>query len=165
MRYLICVFLFAGSAAAAQRVTLDSLDVLAGNAGSTTAVDLPQDMLSLAGPFLGEGSEEAVARELLANIEGMYVRVFEDLVYSGSDLDAVRAQLVGTGWTRMVTVDEDEDEIGIWMYRDGDAVTGMFILVAEPDEVVAVNIVGRLDPEDLAALGGRFGVPALDFLQ
>jgi hypothetical protein len=48
------------------------------------------------------------------------------------------------------------------MYRENEVVTGMFALVAEENEIVAVNVVGNLNPEDLARLSRQFGVPDLN---
>ena len=41
--------------------------------------------------------------------------------------------------------------------------TGVAILCAEPKELTIVNIVGTLDLDRLADLGGDFGIPRLEF--
>ena len=100
----------------------------------------------------------------LSGEEGVYVRVLEDVSYSIDQLMAVEVQLRSENWNRLVNIDEgpDGDQVGVWLYREAEAITGMFVLVAEPDEIVAVNIIGQLDPMDLAILGARFGLPFPD---
>jgi hypothetical protein len=36
------------------------------------------------------------------------------------------------------------------------------VIAAEPRELTIVNIIGTLDPEKLADLGGEFGIPRLE---
>jgi hypothetical protein len=40
--------------------------------------------------------------------------------------------------------------------------TGLAILVSQPKELTVVNIVGSVDLNSLADLGGHFGVPKLE---
>jgi hypothetical protein len=46
--------------------------------------------------------------------------------------------------------------------KQGDAIAGMAVLVAESRELTVVNIVGPIDIEKLSQLEGHFGIPAPD---
>ena len=54
------------------------------------------------------------------------------------------------------------DNADVFLKTGGDKVTGLAVLVAEPKELTIVSIIGTIDPEDVRALGGRFGIPSLD---
>lgn len=167
MRYVVTtltmvtmVMMGAVLTANAQRVGLETFDALAEQAGSKIQFDLPQSMLAFAVPFLGEDDLNGIAHDLVQRIEGVYVRVLEDVDYSGDQLGGVERQLEADNWNRLVNIDEgpDGDQVGVWLYREEETITGVFVLVAEPDEIVAVNMVGELDPTDLAMLGEQFGI-------
>jgi Domain of unknown function (DUF4252) len=124
-------------------------------------VDLPQNMLALAVPFLESNDAlNGVAHDLVEKLEGVYVRVLEDVTYSFDELGVVERQLELGNWNPLVHIDEgpDGDKVGVWLFREEELIKGMFVLVAEPDEIVAVNMVGEIDPADLAMLGAQFGV-------
>ena len=50
----------------------------------------------------------------------------------------------------------------IYVRAVGDAVTGLVVLCAEPRELTIVNIVGKIDLDELSELGGNLGVPKID---
>jgi Domain of unknown function (DUF4252) len=82
-----------------------------------------------------------------------------------SDLDEVRAQLRGPGWSRMVEVQSrNEDNVEVYAKLEGGEVTGMVVLAAEPKELSIVQIDGPIRPEDIASLSGRVGMPNMHFL-
>jgi len=85
------------------------------------------------------------------------------IVGTQADADAVRNQLKGPEWSRVMgfksTGDNETAEIHI--RTENKKVTGVAILVTEPREFTVVNISGNIDLEHLADLGGHFGVPRL----
>src|SRR5215207_5841386 len=81
-------------------------------------------MLRLAEKFLSDKeADEAKAKRILRGLSNVYVRVFEfdrPGVYSMSDLDEVRAQLRGPGWSRMVEVQSrNEDNVEVYAKLEG----------------------------------------------
>ena len=161
---LAAVVLLAPQAAYAQRLQLDSLDRLAKLASETVNMDIDSSMLGLASGFIKGQGNDAQIKQLLSELKGIYVRVFEfDKPQSyTSDLDAVRKQLTTGAWARLISIRENDGEsVDIYSWRDGTASGGLAILVAEPDELVVVNIVGPMDLSKLGALQGSFGIPRL----
>jgi hypothetical protein len=166
MRTLTVLLMLAATPAAAQQINLQSLEKLAARTTNKTEVTLDASMLKLAGLFLSDAdSDQTAAKKLMAGMKGVYVRVFEfdrPGVYSQSDLDSLRGQLKGPQWSQIVSTREKEESVEVWMHREGDATTGMVVIAAEPEELTVVNLVGLLRPEDLATLGGQFGIPKVE---
>jgi len=70
-------------------------------------VTLDASMLQLASGFLSKDDpDEAQVKKLVSKLKGVYVRSFEfdkEGQYSMSDVEAIRSQLRGPGWSRMST--------------------------------------------------------------
>jgi hypothetical protein len=125
-------------------------------------------MLQFAAKFLdGDKPDEANVKKLLNGIEGIYVKSFEFKGpggWSQADLDSVRNQLRGPQWSRIVGVKstEDGENVEVWVHSENQKMNGIAIVASEPKELTIVNIVGTIDLNSLAELGGHFGVPKLD---
>jgi len=148
------------------RLQLDNLDRLAGQAAESVNITIDPAMLKLAGSFLTGERENVVAKQMLQELKGIYVKSFEfdrENAYTPDDVSAVRKQLAAPGWSRLMTVDSKRDRelVEIYSWREGNESGGLAILVAEPKELTVVNIVGPMDLTRLAALQGQFGIPRL----
>lgn len=164
MRKLILTFLALIVAAPmyAQRLNLD-FPGLADKAAETTDVTLDGPMLRLAAKFLSaDDPDERSVRDLVRNLQGIYVRSYEfdhDGDYDKSIVAKVRSQL-GPNWKPLVTVRSRlKENTDILVDMRGDNVVGMLVLSAEPRELTMVNIVGPIDIDKLASLEGEFGIP------
>jgi hypothetical protein len=189
---MVLVTLPAIASAQGARLQLDNLSRLNAVASEVTDVSLDAAMLQLAASFLApERSKEPTnpampfglsgvpnrrqerenaekLQELVSSLRGVYIKSFEfdrDKAYSNDDVQSVRKQLVGGGWTRIMASESRKGgEVGelveIYAFREGDRSTGLAILVAEPRELTVVNIVGPIDLARLAELKGKLGIPA-----
>ena len=139
------------------RLQLDHLNRLAEKATETVDVSADTAMLKQAAGFLaGKGSETAKMQQLLGGITGIYVKSFEfdaPNMYSESDVEAIRKQVSGSGWSRVVSVREKGELTEIYFWRDRDTTGGLVVISAETNELTVVNIVGRVDLASLGALG------------
>jgi hypothetical protein len=139
---------------------------LAAQATETVDVTLDSNMLQFASKFLSDKKpDEAQAKKLIAGLKAIYVRSFEfdkPGVYTAADLEAIRAQFRGAGWSRMVGVvsktEGENAEVFLRNEPDG-KVSGLGVIAAEPKELTVVSIVGTIDPEQLGDLAGKFGMP------
>jgi hypothetical protein len=62
--------------------------------------------------------------------------------------------LEGKGWTAVVKVREGSEETFIYLKQTGDQIVGLTVLSFSPgDEAALINIVGRIDPEQLSRIG------------
>ena len=81
-----------------------------------------------------------------------------------TDVEAVRRQLQSPAWGRLVGVrSKHGDNVDVY-FKDGGSghLGGIVVIAAEPKELTIVNIMGTLDPDKLADLGGQFGIPRLE---
>jgi hypothetical protein len=144
------------------------VEKLSAKAKETVEVTMDGPMLRWASKFLSaDDPEEKKCAQLVANLKGIYVRSFEfdkDGEYSTADVEALRSQVHRPGWKRVVGVrgERDGDNVDVFFKLDNDKMSGIVIIAAEPRELTFVNIVGPLELDQLADLGGEFGVPKLD---
>lgn len=170
----LIVPLWLGAALAAQQPRLAiHLPTLAARASQVSDVTLDGAALRLGMAFLNSGDSglSQADREALSKLQGIYVKSFEfDRAPRLTDpaLAAIRKQLQGPGWSRIVSVvstrhggDDENSEIYLCTASNGN-ILGMAVLSREPGELDIVNIVGSITPEELTKLGGNLGIPKLE---
>jgi hypothetical protein len=141
---------------------------LSAKAKETVEVNMEGPMLRWAAKFLNaEDPDERQAAKLVANLKGIYVRSFEfskEGEYSTADVESLRAQVRTPGWTKVVGVrsETDGDNVDVFFKLEEDKMAGIVIISAEPKELTFVSIVGPIDLDQLAELGGEFGIPKLN---
>jgi hypothetical protein len=144
------------------------IEKLSARAKETVEVTMDGPMLRWASKFLSaKDPDEQKAAALVANLKGIYVRSFEfdkDGAYSPTEVETLRSQFRSPGWSRVVGVrsQQDGDNVDIFFKLENDKMAGIVIIAAEPREITFVNIVGPLEVDQLADLGGEFGIPKLD---
>jgi hypothetical protein len=155
---LLLAFLIPRPASAqGARLQLDHLNRLAEKATETVDVTVDATMLKQTAGFLaGKGSDNAKVQELIEGITGIYIKSFEFNVpdaYSESDIEAIRKQVAGPGWSRVVGVKGKGELTEIYFWKERDTNGGLVVIAAQPNELTVVNIVGRVDLASLGALG------------
>ena len=169
MRFIPCgvsLVVLAAAMAGAQELKLPAH--LASRATESVDVTLDSNMLQLAAKFLSDSKpDEAQAKKLIAGLKSLAVRSFEFAKageYSLADLESIRAQFRGPGWSRIMGVESKKDgenaEVYVRTDKDGKA-TGLGMVAAEAKELTVVSIVGAIDPEQFGELAGRFGIPKI----
>ena len=144
-----------------------NLDHLESKASDSFNVSLNTNMLQFAAKFLdGKNPDEAKVKRLIVGIQGIYIQSFEfkrDGAWAPADLDKVRNQLKPPEWGRIVGVKSgaEGENIEVWVRNEKGKVTGVAILASEPRELTVANLVGNIDLESLADLGGHFGLPKM----
>jgi hypothetical protein len=152
---IFAAFSVFGLLCAGQQLDLSSLDKLAAKAKSSRVITLDPDKLALASSLLNEKD----GKDLVGKLKGLSVRSFEFAAkgaYSKSDLDAIRKQLTGPGWSKVISVKEEDEDVEIWFYKSGDA-GGMAVVAAEPTELTVVHLAGPADLSALSKLSGLAG--------
>ncbi|HKG96839.1 MAG TPA: DUF4252 domain-containing protein [Pyrinomonadaceae bacterium] len=167
---LMVVLLVAGMALVAKaqdsRIQMGSLDHLAAKASQTVDVNIDERLMRMAAKLFSEhDTDEREIKKLVAGLKGIYVKSFEfDLTgqYTPADLDSIRTQLRGPGWSRLVNVSSKKDgNIEVYMLLNGEQIGGLAVLSTDDKELTVVNIVGPVDLDKLAKLEGQLGVPEL----
>ena len=148
------------------RLQLGSLDHLAAKANQTVDVTVDERLMKMAAKVLSDkDADEREVKKLVEGLKGIYVKSFEfdtEGQYSTADLETIRTQLRGPGWTRLVNVtSKKEGNLEVYLLFNGDVVGGLAVLHTDLKEFTIVNIVGPVDLDKLAKLEGQFGVPEL----
>ena len=137
-----------------------------GDGGELVEVQINSNLLSLAAQFVEK--QEPAAANLIRSVELIRVNVIGVTDANRDDLtnrvQQIRHDLESRGWDRTVAVQEkDGEEVGVYIRtRGGEALAGLFITVVEPKEdVVLVNIVGNIQPAQVALLGEKLDIEPL----
>ena len=140
---------------------------LSDKASEVVNVTLDQRLLSMGCRFLNvEDPDQAEFKKVCTGLRGIFVRHFtfdKDFAYPKADIDSVRRQLNGPGWSQMVNVRSNKEKanVDVYVLIEGDKAQGLSIIASQPREFTIVNIVGSIDLEQLHDLK-NFGVPDLE---
>ncbi|HVF42560.1 MAG TPA: DUF4252 domain-containing protein [Pyrinomonadaceae bacterium] len=150
------------------RLRLESLERVAPKASETLSIDIDGILLNLGKSMLSDKDpDEKVVREIIEGLRGIYVRGYEfksEGEFRETDLDALRQQLRGPGWSRLVDVKTrgtDFDGAEVYALTSAGRVEGMAVLISEPKHLVVVNVVGSIDLDKLKRLEGTLGIPRI----
>lgn len=142
------------------RLKLPDFRHLQGKAIESIDVTVGPTLLGLARKF---GADDPDAQKVLGGLESISVLSYQfqaDNVYSPSDIDGVRKQLENNLWKRLAQIrSRDQDNVDIFVALENDQPIGFAILAADAREFTIVNIVGKIDFEDLGKLQGTLGLP------
>ncbi|HJS22814.1 MAG TPA: DUF4252 domain-containing protein [Pyrinomonadaceae bacterium] len=167
---LIVLFLIIASTLVANaqdsRIQTASLDHLAAKASQSVDVNVDERLMKMAAKvFSDQDVDERKVKKLVEGLKGIYVRSFEfdtSGQYTDADLESIRTQLRGPGWTRMVNVTSKKDgKLEVYLLFQGEQVGGLAVLHSDEKELTVVNIVGPVNLDKLAELEGQLGVPEL----
>ena len=152
------------------RIQMSGLDHLAAKASQTVDVNIDERLIRIAAKvFSDKDAEEREVKKLVTGLKGIYVKSFEfdaDGQYGATEVESIRAQLRGPGWSRMVGVNsKKEGNFEVYLLLNGEQVSGLAVLHTDKKELTIVNIVGPVDLEKLAKLEGQLGVPELGIEQ
>ncbi len=147
-------------------------DELKGLAGYVDFGDLsatygePKITINLGGTMLNfvsmmSESESPETSELISKLKGIRVQIYS----MDQNADAARAQfgktkssLKSSGWEPIVQVNEDNEQVLVFMKEKGGNMEGMTVMVVDDEEAVFVNVIGQLNPTELARVMERFDV-------
>lgn len=167
---LLAVLLVFAPAVVAQaqtsRIQMGGLEHLTAKASQTVDVNIDERLMRLAAKVLDDKDEnERQVKKLVEGLKGIYVKSFQfetDGQYVAADVETIRTQLRGPGWTRLVNVtSKKEGVLEVYLLFNGDQVGGLAVLHTDDRELTVVNIVGPVDVDKLAKLEGQLGIPEL----
>lgn len=133
--------------------------------GQFVEVNIRENLIAMAAR-LTEGQEPELT-QLLRGLKAVRVNVIglddcnrEEITRR---LAAVRNQLTTAGWERVVTAQQKNEDVSVFIkLRGTEAIEGVAVTVLQGDrEAVFVNVVGDIKPEQLALLGERFDLEPL----
>ncbi|HEV7607012.1 MAG TPA: DUF4252 domain-containing protein [Steroidobacteraceae bacterium] len=150
------------------QIRIPEFAALADKASESVNVSLDASLLGMGCRFLNaEDPEQAAAKKLCTGLTGIYVRHYEfdkDFAYPKVDIEGMRQQLSGPGWSRIVEArsKKENTNVDVFVLIDGGKAKGLSIIASEPREFTIVNIVGSIELEQLHDLEGKFSIPNLE---
>jgi len=126
-------------------------------------INLQGALLQMVAAFAGK--EDPEFAQLVGALEAIRVRSGEP---SGSSaevrerLDSAQRWLVENGWLALVRVREEGEEVYVYSREQDGVFVGFTVLAVEDTEVTTVNLIGHLDPNQLAAVAEGFDLGVLD---
>ncbi|GAB4370856.1 MAG: hypothetical protein OHK0021_13610 [Bryobacter sp.] len=157
------------AAASAQELDLSFLKELEKQAEESTDITLGKDQLDLFKSFTGgkDGDKQSDLAAIANGLEFIQVKVLQFAkpgVYNIADMESLKAKVRASGGASLVSVKEKSGFTEIFMRKGPNGANrGFVILVAEPREVTVVNVVGNIDLASLGKLGGKMGIPDMQF--
>jgi len=137
-----------------------------GSGGQFVEIQVNSNLLSLAAQVVEKQQPDAA--KLLRSVQLVHVNVVGLTDGNRAELEKrvrqIRHDLEAQGWDHTVAVQEkDGQDVGIYTKtRGGEALAGLVITVIQPKEqVVLINIVGDIRPEQVAALGDKLDIKPL----
>lgn len=131
--------------------------------------DLPRVEINVRGSLLrlvveASRHEDPALAEVLSRLRAVQVRQY-DLPTDHSQSVARQTEnlsrrLTGAGWDTVVRVREDHEHVDFYLRESGDLISGLMVMVIDNSEQEAtfVNIVGNIDPAEIALIGRRFNI-------
>jgi hypothetical protein len=134
-------------------------------------VNLHAPLLKFASVFVDKEEPEVAA--LIRSVKHIRVNVvgYDESTRAETTerVEGIRRELEGQGWTQMVTVkqtDETEDVAVFVKMAADDSIDGIVVTVIDSGkrQVVFVNLVGNIKPEQVAMIGKRLNIEPLSNL-
>ncbi len=131
-------------------------------------VNLHAPLLKFASIFVDQQEPEVAA--LIRTIKHVRVNVvgYDETTRADTTdrVEGIRRELESQGWTQMVTVKEmaDAEDVAVFVSMGADdSVDGIVVTVIDSrkKEVVFVNLVGNIRPEQIATIGKRLNIDPL----
>lgn len=165
------LFLAAAVAVNAQdaRLRFEKLNKLESSATEVVEVNIDGKLLDIAKRVLAKQTD-ADAKKVGAAINGLkgiYVRVYNfenENQYSAGDVEEIRNQLNAPGWEKLANVrsKKNNQKVDVYTMFAGDQISGLAVIVSDAKSVALVNVIGPIDIDMLAELGGHLNIPKID---
>jgi hypothetical protein len=134
-------------------------------------VNLHASMLKFASVFVDKNEPEIAdliraVKHVRVNVVGYDESTRADTTHR---VENIRRELEGQGWTQMVTVKDTGESNDVAVYvkmAADDTIDGIVVTVIDSGkrEVVFVNLVGNIKPEQVAMIGKRLNIEPLSQL-
>lgn len=151
------------------RLQFENLNYLDSRASEIVEVNIDGKLLDLAKRVMVKVDDKnaKTVGEAIKDLEGIYVRIFKfekDNEYNSSDIDQIRAQLQSPGWTKLANVrsKKNNQKIDVFTMFTGDTMSGLAVVISEDRSIALVNVIGPIDIDLLAELGGKLNIPKIE---
>jgi hypothetical protein len=123
------------------------------------SINIGGSLLQFVGMMSEEGNPETA--EIMSQLKG--VRVFgypisADPGVAREKFSEVKNTLKAKGWEPVVQVNEEDEQVLIYMKMNGSSMDGMTVMTVDEEEVMFINIIGKLNPKQLGKVMDGFDV-------
>ena len=122
-------------------------------------INLGGTMLNFVGQMSSEESPET--SQLISKLKGIRVQIYniaDNMTAATEQFGKTKKHLKSTGWEPIVQVNEDDEQVLVYMKMEKGNMEGMTVMVVDEDEAVFVNVIGSLNPTELARVMDKFDV-------
>lgn len=122
----------------------------------------PKIIINLGGTMLNfvsmmSSSESPETADLISKLKGIRVMIFsldknageQDAGAAKNQFSEVKSKLKSSGWEPIVQVNEDDEQVLIYMKMVDGNMQGITVMVVDEEEAVFVNVIGQLNPAEL----------------
>lgn len=122
--------------------------------------------------LIGAASDEEEDTDLIALIKNLVLIRVDQFSVADKSTEKVNAiiknfssDLTKKNWSRIVRVKDTNERVEIFILNEGNHVAGLLIMSLKfNEEATFVNIVGKIDMDQLDNLSRKFNIPEMDSL-
>jgi len=125
----------------------------------------PKVMVNIGGfllSFMSQATkDDPDTAALMEGLKGVRINIYstEGQVQPAMEqLNNVKGMLTAQNWEPIVQVNEDGEQVQIFMKADGEGMQGLTVMAVDDTEAVFLNILGSIDPERLGEVMNQFDV-------
>lgn len=122
-------------------------------------INLGGTMLNFVGMM--SSSESPETSEMISKLKGIRVQIYsldENVDAARDQFSKTKSGLKSSGWEPIVQVNEDDEQVLVYMKMDQGNMEGMTVMVVDEEEAVFVNVIGQLNPAELGRVMDSFDV-------
>lgn len=122
-------------------------------------INLGGTMLNFVGQI--SSSESPETSELISKLKGIRVQIYsiaENTEAATNQFGKTKKLLKSSGWEPIVQVNDDAEQVLVYTKMTGGNMEGMTVMVVDNEEAVFVNVIGQLNPAELARVMNKFDV-------
>ena len=122
-------------------------------------INLGGTMLNFVGMI--SSSESPETSEMISKLKGIRVQIYsldENVDAARDQFGKTKSGLKSSGWEPIVQVNEEDEQVLVYMKAIDGHMEGMTVMVVDEEEAVFVNVIGQLNPAELAQVMDKFDV-------
>jgi len=164
---LACLALPVLAAAQGAELKIPSFSHLQQQATEVVDVTIGSWPLAIVGALMKDDDpSDAEMKHVLKGLKRVVVRSYQfdsDFVYSHADVQAVRDQLAGPGWTQLAQVRsrKNNENVDVYVAMEHEQVAGFVVIASDPREFTILNVVGSIDLAHMAKLQEKLELPQI----
>ncbi len=117
----------------------------------------PKIIINLGGTMLSfvsmmSSSESPETADMISKLKGVRVQIYstdENSDAAKAQFNEVKDNLKTDGWEPIVLINEDDEQVLIYMKMENGLMEGMTVMVVDDEEAVFINVIGQLNPAEL----------------